>query len=61
MVNINILNDYFGTVFTVEDTGEVPSMGDNCLTTVVILKESVDYFESRQVWRFRWLPSLCPP
>ena len=42
---INILNDYFGTVFTVEDTGEVPSMGDksldNCLTTVVILIEDV--------------------
>ena len=42
---VNILNDYFGTVFTVEDTGEVPSMGDkssdNCLTTVVILIEDV--------------------
>ena len=42
---VNVLNDYFGTVFTVEDTGEVPSMGnkssDNCLTTVVILIEDV--------------------
>ena len=42
---VNILNDYFGTVFTVEDTGEVPSMGDkssdNCLTTVVILIEEM--------------------
>ena len=42
---VNILNDYFGTVFTVEDTGEVLSMGDkssdNCLTTVVILIEDV--------------------
>ena len=26
---VNILNDYFGTVFTVEDNGEVPSMGDS--------------------------------
>ena len=38
---VNILNDYFGTVFIVEDTGEVPSLddksSDNCLTTVVIL------------------------
>ena len=42
---VNILIDYFGIVFTVEDTGEVPSMGDkssdNCLTTVVILMEDV--------------------
>ena len=44
---VNILNDYFGTVFTAEDTGEVPSMGDkssdNCLTTVEILIKDVWY------------------
>ena len=38
---VNILNDYFGTVFTVEDTGKVPSMGDkssdNCV--VILIKD----------------------
>ena len=42
---VNILNDYFGTVFTVEDIGEVPSFGDkssdDCLTTVVVLIKDV--------------------
>ena len=42
---VNILNDYFGTVFTVEDTGSIPSLGDrcsdNCLATVAISIEDV--------------------
>ena len=42
---VNILNDYFGTVFTVEDTGSVPSLGDKCsdnyLATVTICIEDV--------------------
>ena len=42
---VNILNDYFGRVFTVEDTGEVSSLGDkslnDCLTTMVVLIEDV--------------------
>ena len=42
---VNILNDYFGTVFTVEDTGSVPSLADRCsdkcLATVAISIEDV--------------------
>ena len=42
---VNILNDYFGTVFTVEDTGSIPSLGDRCsdnyLATVAISIEDV--------------------
>ena len=56
---VNILNNYFGRVFTVEDNGEVPSLGDkslgDCLTTMVASSyrgclASIDYFKSRQVW-----------
>ena len=42
---VNILNDHFGTIFTVKDAGELPSLGykssDNLLTTVVVLIEDV--------------------
>ena len=38
---VNILNDYFGTVFTVENTESIPSLGDRCsdhrLATVINL------------------------
>ena len=42
---VNILNDYFRTAFTVEDTGSVPSLGDKCsdnsLATVTISIEDL--------------------
>ena len=42
---VNILNDYFGTVFTVENTESIPSLGDRCsdhrLATVTITIEDV--------------------
>ena len=42
---VNILDDYFWTVFTVADIAELPSFGDkpsdNCLTTVVVLIDNV--------------------
>ena len=42
---VNILNDYFGVVFTVEDNGSVPLLGDkcsdNCLATVTIQDHSL--------------------
>ena len=42
---VNILNDYLGTVFTVENTESIPSLGDrcsdHCLATVTIAIEDV--------------------
>ena len=42
---VNILNDYFGTVFTAENTEPIPSLGDrcsdHCLATVTIAIEDV--------------------
>ena len=42
---IIILNDYFGSVFTVENTESIPSLGDRCsdhrLATVTIEIEDV--------------------
>ena len=42
---VNILNDYFGTVFTVEITKSIPSLGDrcsdHCLAIVTIVIEDV--------------------
>ena len=42
---VNILNDYFGTVFTLENNESIPSLGDRCsdhrLATVTIAIEDV--------------------